>query len=269
MDYRMSNGVMESVSLYCGDCLDVLPTLEAESVDTVITDPPGGIAFMGKLWDNLTDHKPTTERGKQTWLTLEGLVTLGYLQRWEAGFLYFTVDWATQALRVAKPGAMGIVWAIPRTSDLTKFGLRLAGWEIRDTLYHLFGSGFPKSHDLSKAIDKAAGAEREVVGQDTRPIGGDNSYCGGNGQWPGNGDITAPAIVEQSPREGAEVKEIVHFEVTVTDDTGIESVLLRIGHGPWMAMTLRDDGSYLYKWETTTEDDQEEKAEDEKRKKGD
>jgi len=162
--------------LYCGDCLDILPTLEAESVDSIITDPPGGITFMGKLWDNLTDHKPRTERGKQVWLMLEGMIALGYLQKWEAGFLFFTVDWATQALRVAKPGSTAIVWAIPRTSDLTKFGLRLAGWEIKDTIYHIFGSGFPKSHDISKAIDKAAGAEREIIRTVKR------TGSGGNGQ---------------------------------------------------------------------------------------
>ncbi|NIS22076.1 MAG: hypothetical protein GWN18_19065, partial [Thermoplasmata archaeon] len=70
-------------------------------------------------------------------------------------------------------------------------------------------------------------------------------------------DNTAPVVVEQSPKDGSEVKEIVHFEVTVTDDTGTESVMLRIGHGPWITMNLQDDGTYLYKWETTTEDDQE------------
>jgi site-specific DNA-methyltransferase (adenine-specific) len=142
--------------------------MDENSVDTIVTDPPGGIRFMGKLWDNLAAHKPHTERARQVWLALEGLTALGMLQKWEAGFLYFTVDWATAAARVAKPGSMALVWAIPRTSDLTKFGLRLAGWEIRDTIYHLFGSGFPKSADISKHIDKAAGAEREVVGK--RPI---------------------------------------------------------------------------------------------------
>jgi hypothetical protein len=70
-------------------------------------------------------------------------------------------------------------------------------------------------------------------------------------------DNTPPEIIDWSPKDGAEVKEIVHFEVTVDDDTGIESVLLRIGHGPWIAMVLQDDGAYLYKWETSTEDDQE------------
>jgi len=76
-------------------------------------------------------------------------------------------------------------------------------------------------------------------------------------EWSVFVDNTAPLIVEQSPKSGSEVKEIVHFEVLATDDTGIESVMLRIGHGPWITMTLQDDGTYLYKWETTGEDDQE------------
>jgi hypothetical protein len=76
-------------------------------------------------------------------------------------------------------------------------------------------------------------------------------------EWSVVVDNTAPVIQEQSPKDGSEVKEIVHFEALVSDATGVESVLLRIGHGPWIAMTLQDDGNYLYKWETTSEDDQE------------
>ena len=67
-------------------------------------------------------------------------------------------------MRVLKPGASGLVWSIPRTSDLTQFGLRVSGFEIRDVISHLFGSGFSKSHNISKAMDKKAGVEREVVG---------------------------------------------------------------------------------------------------------
>jgi hypothetical protein len=76
-------------------------------------------------------------------------------------------------------------------------------------------------------------------------------------EWTVEVDNSAPVILEQSPKDGSEVKEIVHFEVSATDATGVESVLLRIGHGPWITMTLQDDGTYLYKWETTTEEDQE------------
>jgi hypothetical protein len=79
------------------------------------------------------------------------------------------VSWMTdvmrECLRVLKPGAHGLVWALPRTSHWTATALENAGFEIRDVVTHLFGTGFPKSLDVSKAIDKAAGAERKVVGR--------------------------------------------------------------------------------------------------------
>lgn len=121
-----------------GDCLDILKTMEADSVDSLVTDPPAGISFMGKDWDH---HKG----GRDSW-----------------------VAWMTEVmrecLRVLKPGAHGLVWALPRTSHWTATALENAGFEVRDVITHLFGTGFPKSLDISKAIDKAAGAKREAVG---------------------------------------------------------------------------------------------------------
>lgn len=73
-------------------------------------------------------------------------------------------DVMAECYRVLKPGAHGLVWAIPRTSHWTATALENAGFEVRDVVTHLFGSGFPKSLNVSKAIDKAAGAERETVG---------------------------------------------------------------------------------------------------------
>ncbi|HSG61627.1 MAG TPA: DNA methyltransferase [Pseudomonadales bacterium] len=144
---------MSDYTLYEGDCIEVMASMDANSKDAIATDPPAGINFMSRNWDNLTGHGAKTDRGRMVAPALELLQAAGTLQAWEAGFLLFTVDWASEALRVAKPGAHSLTWALPRSSDLTKFGLRLAGWEIRDTVYHLFGSGFPKSADVSKMID--------------------------------------------------------------------------------------------------------------------
>lgn len=120
-----------------GDCLTILKTLKDNSIDSLVTDPPAGISFMGKSWD--TDHG-----GRDHWIT------------WLSSVM-------CECLRVMKPGAHGLVWAIPRTSHWTATSLEDAGFEIRDVVTHLFGSGFPKSLDISKAIDKAAGAEREIT----------------------------------------------------------------------------------------------------------
>lgn len=126
------------VQVHHGDCLNVMQEFPDCSVDSVVTDPPAGIAFMGRSWDS--------DRGGR--------------DRW--------VEWLAvrmeQALRVLKPGGHALVWALPRTSHWTALALEDSGFEIRDCVTHLFGTGFPKSLDISKAIDRAAGAEREVTG---------------------------------------------------------------------------------------------------------
>jgi site-specific DNA-methyltransferase (adenine-specific) len=138
----------EGVTVYCGDCLEVMADLEDNTIPTIITDPPYGLAFMGKDWD-----------------------------RGVPGVRYWK-----EALRVAKPGAMLLAFGGTRTHHRLMCAIEDAGWEIRDVLNWLYGSGFPKSHDISKAIDKAAGATREVVGP--------NRYAGRRteGSGPDNGD---------------------------------------------------------------------------------
>jgi hypothetical protein len=126
-------------TLHHGDCLDVLRTLPDASVDSVVTDPPAGIAFMDKAWDE-------DKGGRRQWIA------------WMAEVM-------VECLRVLKPGGHALVWALPRTSHWTASALEDAGFEVRDCLVHVFGSGFPKSACVSKAMDRAAGAEREVVGE--------------------------------------------------------------------------------------------------------
>lgn len=134
-------------------CLDALRTLPDNSIDALVTDPPSGIAFMGKQWDRNLG-------GRDKWIA----------QR-ESEF--------REALRVLKPGAYGVVWALPRTSHWTATALENAGFIVRDVVHHLFGSGFPKSLDVSKAIDTKLGkaAVRKVVG--LRPYTSDD-IRGGN-----------------------------------------------------------------------------------------
>ena len=107
-----------------------MPTLDADSIDSIVTDPPYGLSFMGKDWDHGVP-------GEAFW---------------------------RETLRVAKPGAHLLAFGGTRTHHRLAVAIEDAGWEIRDCLGWLYGSGFPKSLDVSKAIDKAAGAEREVVG---------------------------------------------------------------------------------------------------------
>jgi len=127
-----------TTTLHTGDCLDVLRGMEADSVDSIVTDPPYGLSFMGKAWDGSV---PSVE----VW---------------------------REALRVLKPGGHILAFAGTRTQHRMAAAIEDAGFEIRDMIAWVYGSGFPKSLDVSKAIDKAAGAEREVVGRYSHPRDG-------------------------------------------------------------------------------------------------
>lgn len=116
---------MSQFQLHHGDCLAVLKTLPDNSVDSVVTDPPAGIGFMGKEWDH---HKG----GRAQWVA-------------------WMTEVATECLRVLKPGGHALVWAIPRTSHWTATAWEDAGFEVRDRVAHVFGSGFPKSKNLDGA----------------------------------------------------------------------------------------------------------------------
>lgn len=165
----------ESVTLYLGDCLDILRQMPDNSIDALVTDPPAGIGFMGKEWDH-------DKGGRDAWVA------------WLSGVM-------SECLRVLKPGAHALVWALPRTSHWTGWALEEAGFEVRDRIAHLFGSGFPKSLDVSKAIDKMAGAEREVVGTYKQPdmanrkngSGPRHKEQVGEFGYSGSLDVTAPA----------------------------------------------------------------------------
>ena len=161
---------MQDVILH-GDCLELLKTLESNSVDSLVCDPPAGIAFMGKDWDNFSDKKPRNGQAERDAYRAVDLSRPGYANshgttptaKERTAFIDFMTAVMAECLRVVKPGGHALVWALPRTSHWTATALEDAGWEIRDVITHTFGSGFPKSHDISKAIDKQAGAEREVV----------------------------------------------------------------------------------------------------------
>ena len=174
--------------LHLGDCLAVMATMPAASIDTIITDPPYGLAFMGKEWDHGVPGVPF---------------------------------WA-EALRVAKPGAMLLAFGGTRTFHRLICAIEDAGWEIRDCIMWLYGSGFPKSHNVSLAIDKQSGATghrgkafRTAGAGDRTDIQGKNGVAGmaytapatpEAEQWDGWGTALKPAyepvIVAMKPIDG-------------------------------------------------------------------
>jgi len=141
------------------DCLTFMKTMDDNSVDSIVTDPPYGLSFMGKKWDY---DVPSVEV-------------------WQ------------ECLRVLKPGGHLLAFAGTRTQHRMAVRIEDAGFEIRDMIAWVYGSGFPKSLDVSKAIDKAAGAEREVVGSRVADdIRGGNMHAANRGERH-TIDITAPA----------------------------------------------------------------------------
>jgi len=127
----------DKLTLHHGDCLEVLRSLPDCSVDSIVTDPPYGLSFMGKRWD----------------------------------YDVPSVDVWAECLRVLKPGGHLLAFAGTRTQHRMAVRIEDAGFEIRDMIAWVYGSGFPKSLDVSKAIDKAAGAEREVTGSRMGDVG--------------------------------------------------------------------------------------------------
>ena len=109
----------DGIALYLGDSLEVLPTLGADRFGAVVSDPPYGLGFMGKAWDHGVP-------GEAFW---------------------------TAIAAACLPGAMLLAFGGTRTSHRLAVGIEDACWELRDTLMWLYGQGFPKSHDVSKAID--------------------------------------------------------------------------------------------------------------------
>lgn len=153
-----------------GNCLDTLKTLPDCSIDSIVTDPPYELGFMGKSWD--------------------------------ASGIAYNVEMWRECLRVLKPGGHLLAFSGSRTYHRMTVAIEDAGFEIRDQIMWLYGSGFPKSLDVSKAIDKAAGAEREVVGQRQ---GRGNEASGAGHEYrikAGLMDITAPATPEAQRWQG-------------------------------------------------------------------
>jgi len=162
--------IIGDAEIYQGNNLEIIPTLEDNSVDAIVCDPPYELGFMGKSWDS-------------------------------SGIAYSVELWR-ECLRVLKPGGHLLAFGGTRTWHRLAVAIEDAGFEIRDNIAWLYGSGFPKSHNISKAIDKAAGAERTVVGSRIADdIRGGNMHAENRGERH-TIDITAPATDDAKAWDG-------------------------------------------------------------------
>lgn len=149
-----------------GDCVEQLGLLPDNSVDAVVTDPPYGISFMGKGWDapgQMLGYMATGDEQRGAF-AYGGTHSRGYADNDNQAFQAWCGTWLVECLRVLKPGGHLLAFGGTRTWHRLACAVEDVGFEIRDSIAWMYGSGFPKSLNVGKAIDKAAGAEREVVG---------------------------------------------------------------------------------------------------------
>lgn len=221
--------------ILCGDNLPILREMPDNSVDAIVTDPPYGLSFMGKRWDY---DVPSVEL------------------------------WA-ECLRVLKPGGHLLAFAGTRTQHRMAVRIEDAGFEIRDMIAWVYGSGFPKSLDVSKAIDKAAGAEREVVSQwrtgFSGTLGGKAALGGLNGaadirtltipateaarQWQGWGTALKPALEPITLARKPLAERTVAANVLMWGTGGVNVDGCRVGAetGRPLVVSDRRDGNGVYR----------------------
>jgi len=181
-------------TLILGDCLEKLKDLPDNSIDSIVTDPPYGLSFMNKKWDY---DVPSVEVWKE-------------------------------CLRVLKPGGHLLSFSGSRTYHRMAVRIEDAGFEIRDQIMWIYGSGFPKSHNIGKAVDKLQGNEREVVGERPQRANSENSeikmnassgdveiVTKGTSEWEGWGTALKPAhepiVMARKPFKGNVAQNVLEW----------------------------------------------------------
>ena len=193
-----------------GDSLEVLKQIPDNSVDTIITDPPYGLSNHSEKLIRETLSK---------WLSGEEEYVphgKGFMGKSWDSFVPPPALWK-ECFRVMKPGGTILVFAGPRSYDLMTMSLRLAGFEIKDTLMWVYSTGFPKSLNIGKSIDKLLGNEREIVGPGKPHVSGEGKNNSWNNEWEGYGTSLKPAyepiIMAMKPLDGTYAENALKWGV--------------------------------------------------------
>jgi len=206
------------MNIFTSECLEAMKSMPENSVDSIVTDPPYGLSFMGKKWDY---DVPSVEI-------------------WQ------------EAMRVLKPGGHLLSFAGSRTYHRMAVNIEDAGFEIRDQIMWVYGSGFPKSHNIGKAVDKLQGNEREVIGKQkgagstgNNTNTGNQTFVAKNQHEDGTHDITKG----NSPYEGwGTALKPSHEDVVVArkpfiqshlPDNSVRDILSAICQLPSLATTVK------------------------------
>lgn len=191
--------------IHNGECAEVMASMGDDSVDAIVTDPPYGLAFMGVAWDTFNDGRKGGSRTNATFDQVDGnhhptcAADQARTRKSEnEKFQERMTPIFEEALRVAKPGAHLLCFGGTRTFHRMACAIEDAGWEIRDCIMWVTGQGFPKSMDVSKAIEKKHGADAAA-------------------QWNGWGTCLKPAwepiIVARKPLDGTVAHNVLTWGV--------------------------------------------------------
>lgn len=225
------------IDLRHGDSREVLKTVADNSLDSCVTDPPYALVSIGKRFG--AENAAPAKAGKTGAYARASAGFMG--QKWDTGDTAFDPEFWREVYRVLKPGAYVIAFGGTRTYHRLACAIEDAGFEIRDMVSWLYGSGFPKSHDVSKGIDKAAGAagswraedhpgrkgkrtrKADLIGQNTHanaanPEGFRHIYQPSSGaaqQWTGWGTALKPAcepcVLARKPLDGTVAANVLKW----------------------------------------------------------
>ena len=184
--------IVEGSTIYNGDCLVVMDSMNKCSVDSIVTDPPYHLSDMTKRYGK-SDAKECGYGNDGSFRRL----SKGFMgKEWDGGDIAFQVDTWRKCFELLKPGGHLIAFSGSRTYHRMAVAIEDAGFEIRDQCIWLYGSGFPKSHNIGKQIDKIQGNEREVVGSRKAH------------------DIRGNALMEASVPEYKKEQSVIDLEIT-------------------------------------------------------
>jgi site-specific DNA-methyltransferase (adenine-specific) len=211
--------------LVLGDCLEKLKDIADNSIDSIVTDPPYHLTSIVKRFGK--EGSAPAKHGKDGSF---GRLSKGFMgQEWDGGDIAFREEVWKECLRVLKPGGHLIAFSGSRTYHRMAYAIDESGFEIRDQIMWVYGSGFPKSHNIGKSIDKKLCNEREVVGEYKQTIPnitprkndgerfshGDGLVTKGTSEWEGWGTALKPAhepiVLARKPFKGSVADNVLEY----------------------------------------------------------
>jgi DNA modification methylase len=245
------------VILHAGDCLDVLRAMPADSIDAVVTDPPYHLTSIVKRFGS---GNAAPAKGNEAFIR----ASRGFMgKQWDGGDIAFRAELWAEVLRVLKPGGHMVCFGGTRTYHRMTCAIEDAGFEIRDAIMWHYGSGFPKSHDVSKGIDRAAGESGDwtlrpggqkrgggnIMGQCV-PTDGQYNYSPATDaarQWQGYGTALKPSteiicLARKPLSEGTVAANVLRWGTGAINIDGC-----RIEHDePLTPMAAQKDGDLVF-----------------------